>query len=190
MFKLDYWRVRDAVLLSLFLSVVYDLVVHALAHTLALRFSPSYAAGFFWEQLINGYPAAMGHGFERGLMWSIPSFLFLSRKRYRSVIKWHFVAFYPIALPATYFFWLFDSVHRDPLVRSLFPWFPTMCFVALCMLLWRYLPEVGVKDRSNLDCCPRCGFDFVPRCQKCGYNLTGNMSGRCPECGNVRSASD
>jgi hypothetical protein len=21
------------------------------------------------------------------------------------------------------------------------------------------------------------------RCQRCGYNLTGNVSGRCPECG-------
>ena len=23
-----------------------------------------------------------------------------------------------------------------------------------------------------------------PRCEACGYNLTGNTSGRCPECGN------
>jgi hypothetical protein len=23
-----------------------------------------------------------------------------------------------------------------------------------------------------------------PACQRCGYNLTGNVSGRCPECGN------
>lgn len=25
--------------------------------------------------------------------------------------------------------------------------------------------------------------DPYPRCQKCGYNLTGNVSGVCPECG-------
>jgi len=25
--------------------------------------------------------------------------------------------------------------------------------------------------------------DGDPRCRSCGYNLTGNVSGRCPECG-------
>lgn len=26
-------------------------------------------------------------------------------------------------------------------------------------------------------------------CQKCGYNLTGNVSGRCPECGTLIAAT-
>lgn len=31
----------------------------------------------------------------------------------------------------------------------------------------------------------------VGHCQKCGYNLTGNVSGRCPECGtDLRPAGD
>ncbi len=31
------------------------------------------------------------------------------------------------------------------------------------------------------------GYRRIPpgHCQKCGYDLTGNTSGRCPECGNV-----
>jgi hypothetical protein len=32
---------------------------------------------------------------------------------------------------------------------------------------------------------------FQPgHCRKCGYNLTGNVSGRCPECGEQMRASD
>ncbi len=31
--------------------------------------------------------------------------------------------------------------------------------------------------------CPECGNEF--RCQKCNYDLTGNTSGTCPECGTV-----
>jgi hypothetical protein len=29
--------------------------------------------------------------------------------------------------------------------------------------------------------CPKCGY--IGHCRKCGYNLTGNVSGICPECG-------
>jgi hypothetical protein len=29
--------------------------------------------------------------------------------------------------------------------------------------------------------CPRCGY--VGHCKNCGYDLTGNISGVCPECG-------
>jgi hypothetical protein len=29
--------------------------------------------------------------------------------------------------------------------------------------------------------CPKCGY--VGHCRNCGYNLTGNVSGVCPECG-------
>jgi predicted Zn-ribbon and HTH transcriptional regulator len=35
--------------------------------------------------------------------------------------------------------------------------------------------------------CPECGSAFTPpepvRCQRCGYDLTGNQAGRCPACG-------
>ena len=32
-------------------------------------------------------------------------------------------------------------------------------------------------------------LDDTPRCDCCGYNLTGNRSGRCPECGTRFDAS-
>ena len=40
---------------------------------------------------------------------------------------------------------------------------------------------------------PRGESGAAPRCQTCGYNLTGNVSGICPECGEPipdRSSSD
>lgn len=33
--------------------------------------------------------------------------------------------------------------------------------------------------------CPECGTRQVTSCGKCGYDLTGNESGRCPECGST-----
>lgn len=29
------------------------------------------------------------------------------------------------------------------------------------------------------------GTDQFPLCQRCGYNLTGNTTGKCPECGHA-----
>ena len=39
---------------------------------------------------------------------------------------------------------------------------------------------LALTDRPLADC-PRCGH--VPHCWHCGYNLTGNFSGICSECG-------
>jgi hypothetical protein len=46
-------------------------------------------------------------------------------------------------------------------------WVPFVFLLIPTMLLWR-------RDRQR----PRPGF-----CQRCDYDLTGNVSGRCPECG-------
>ena len=51
-------------------------------------------------------------------------------------------------------------------------WIPFVLLAIPTWLLWR-------RDRLRLP--PRC-------CQKCGYDLTGNVSGRCPECGATASA--
>jgi hypothetical protein len=54
------------------------------------------------------------------------------------------------------------------------------------------------KNRDHPLNCAHCGWKLRPPgsrkclfcgayqrgfCQKCGYNLTGNVSGQCPECG-------
>ncbi len=46
-------------------------------------------------------------------------------------------------------------------------WCPVLACAVPAGLLWR-------RDRRRMP----PGY-----CQKCGYNLTGNVSGRCPECG-------
>ena len=37
-------------------------------------------------------------------------------------------------------------------------------------------------DSEGQDKCPRCGWSRR-RCTECHYDLTGNTSGTCPECG-------
>jgi hypothetical protein len=46
-------------------------------------------------------------------------------------------------------------------------WMPFMAIAALTLCFWRL-------DRRRIP---------AGHCKKCGYNLTGNVSGRCPECG-------
>jgi len=50
-----------------------------------------------------------------------------------------------------------------------------------CTLAWRY-------ERSLL--LPRIQAEFGEACANCGYNLTGNASGVCPECGAPCKAAD
>lgn len=44
----------------------------------------------------------------------------------------------------------------------------------LAIAVWRWMEG---KDRYRGPC------SETERCARCGYNLTGNVSGRCPECG-------
>ncbi len=45
-----------------------------------------------------------------------------------------------------------------------------------------HCPYCGWKVRSGLVRCWICGTPYAGLC-RCGYNLTGNVSGTCPECG-------
>ena len=53
-------------------------------------------------------------------------------------------------------------------------WMPTMLFAIPTAVLW-------IIDRRRIP---------PGHCRTCGYNLTGNLSGRCPECGSAASAAD
>jgi hypothetical protein len=48
--------------------------------------------------------------------------------------------------------------------------------VATTVLLWYWWPVLRGRASPALD-------PDVPHCTRCGYNLTGNVSGVCPECG-------
>lgn len=66
------------------------------------------------------------------------------------------------------------------------PWYPTWdsrryLAVPLAPLLWLLVPAtvlLFLKDRRRA----------APGFCRCGYDLTGNISGRCPECGNTTVA--
>jgi hypothetical protein len=67
------------------------------------------------------------------------------------------------------------------------------CFPLPCgcgrriVAVWLWLPFLGVLIPTAslwyLERPPRCRSRARGHCQECGYDLTGNESGRCPECG-------
>lgn len=77
---------------------------------------------------------------------------------------------------------------RGRLYKStwLYSWYASKNFYLLVIALW---PLVAALVAGNVFWYWR---DWRRRvrpghCAKCGYNLTGNISGRCPECGQVSS---
>ena len=62
-----------------------------------------------------------------------------------------------------------SPIHTNPLQRQVdIPlWIPLVVVAISTGFLWR-------RERKR----PRSGH-----CRSCGYNLTGNVSGVCPECG-------
>lgn len=62
-------------------------------------------------------------------------------------------------------------------------WFEFVGFGAMCMNL-AAAPLVGVIVGCGAYVLERRRRELWPRaCLRCGYDLTGNVSGRCPECG-------
>lgn len=53
------------------------------------------------------------------------------------------------------------------------------CLAIALVLAWYWWPVLAGRASARLD--------DEPRCECCGYNLTGNVSGRCPECGTAIS---
>jgi hypothetical protein len=54
-------------------------------------------------------------------------------------------------------------------------------FVAAIVPLW--LPLLIIAIPTGFLWWRDCRRRSPGHCQQCGYNLTGNVSGRCPECG-------
>lgn len=59
------------------------------------------------------------------------------------------------------------------------PWLG--CFFASCMMVWYWRPVIRGRDAIDW-------ADFEHICLRCGYDLTGNLSGVCPECGAERAS--
>ena len=72
--------------------------------------------------------------------------------------------------------------------KNVYPILGNMLIVVLALTLTAAVKEGWALERKCLKC--GCRFRGPPamtpnfdECAKCGYNLTGNVSGRCPECG-------
>lgn len=72
--------------------------------------------------------------------------------------------------------WYFTENISDPRIL----WLPELYGEGIGVPLW--IPFVVIVV-SSLVGVRRCRGHPPPHCQKCGYNLTGNVSGVCPECG-------
>lgn len=68
-------------------------------------------------------------------------------------------------------------------IRDYNPW-GTLVVVPLA---WLFLPAVGLIGWSGLQRVRRANRRRRGACVQCGYSMTGNVSGCCPECGTVRA---
>ncbi len=140
---------------------------------------------------LGGLPGPMLVGTLAGIMvgaiCALPAMLLLRKKRFSERYFIHGgVLTWLTAVAAGLVQW--PSVYWIPAVP------------AATLLIWSIVAGLTLPQASYLDghcrrCgydlrgnvsgrCPECGLAFVrSRCRKCGYLLRGNVSGQCPECG-------
>lgn len=90
--------------------------------------------------------------------------------RPRNIAAW--ISFFAMVGIATYNFWIFRDCVSFDLVRV-----NTCLLVAVIAYVAVRLTREALSDEWL-----RSPYPFG-HCRTCGYNLTGNVSGVCPECG-------
>ena len=96
-----------------------------------------------------------------GCAWTDQAYLVASGWRIRDIPDQKIPPWYPLWYPR------FDRLATGTGVVDVPIWMPFLMFALPTAFLWH-------RDRRS----------FPPgACQRCGYDLTGNVSGRCPECG-------
>jgi len=112
------------------------------------------------------------YGIPIGLLCSLVSVMCLRRKDLARVAKIMFVVLCPLAVALVLLDPPTPSGQRVPNPYPQGFWLlaafvPAFCLTSL--FLWRYLPNESERQSTT--------------CLLCGYDLTGNVSGVCPECG-------
>ncbi len=97
--------------------------------------------------------------------------------------EWGFVASLDPAGRVTAWHALPPSINSPNLTgrRATFRW--TRYQIPLWPLALPALPALWVLSRDTLRACRKARRRRRGLCLRCGYDLTGNVSGRCPECG-------
>jgi hypothetical protein len=112
-----------------------------------------------WVSPTDTYAITLGQGYV-AFLWTPPPL------RQTSFTGWSISGYSgPVPLSSCFGWFGFRSVPPSCLAVPL--WLLFLCMAVATAVLW--LPG---RRYINPD-----------HCQNCGYNLTGNVSGRCPECG-------
>ena len=118
-----------------------------------------FAAAAFWPPHKNGIGFVVGGGFL-GVAYSDHETPWFSP-------VWEFMPCAELATETHYGFQLPDGMWGSGMFGCVCPfWLPLLISTSAAVLLWRSGRRVPEGH-----------------CPKCGYDLTGNLSGRCPECG-------
>ncbi len=117
---------------------------------------------YFWSEPSAALFTGLICGSPIGLLCAPLASMALARKRIRTAATYLFLIVSPAVPIVSYGLSAFDS-DGPTIVATI-----VGVYILSCMLLGRILPDVV----------------FDPRyCARCGYDLTGNESGRCSECG-------
>jgi hypothetical protein len=123
------------------------------------RYAPYYAfLSLHWPDVFLAIPAGLVIGFIGYRRWVRWLLLYISAY---VLIPWAVYLTYRIPTTGVYFHWLGPAL--------------TTLAVAPPALLAAW---IGSRGKRRRDARRRAGA-----CLKCGYDLQGNVSGRCPECG-------
>ncbi len=169
----------DTLLLGVSAGIGYCVFMSVGSWTLCVALSPYYSLSNWWRDFCGEIIQLVGRGVMLGFFWSVILWITVSSKPYSEVAKWILIVFLPFMFLALFICGIWIPY------TSIIPgeWFspqyiPTIVFLMLCACLSRFL-----NDEIRTTVCSRCGRSFDPVCLKCGYDLKGNESGICPECG-------
>jgi hypothetical protein len=186
---------KDAGTIALLIFGVYPLVYFAFIHSFRYRVSRPIPMKFRHALRLTMYCLLLGIAIcalsfgvnllgargPRGVPFVLLSILFLYCAR---IFCWWLVGAKGAGLVGRRLLgWiisgtLINAAFDVALVSGLFQGWRTPLITLGCMVIFIYaLHAVGRRDSLKLR------FLAEPHCRNCSYNLTGNISGICPECG-------
>jgi hypothetical protein len=168
---------RDIAFICIGFGAAYELLEWVVALGLILWLSPF--GGNLVPRFVGDIHRCATTGIIHGLFWCLFAIPLLRRKPLGHSAALLFSILAPVAIVSTGIGVIWTDSYTPKWVNLVFRVLPTVVFVATCLYIWVAVPNRTPAPGS----CPKCGYDMCPRCPVCGYNLTGNVSGVCPECG-------
>lgn len=170
----------DTLLLGVSTGIGYCVLLSIGSSTIAAALSPYYSLSNLWHDLNSEITQLVGRGVMLGFFWSVILWISVSSKPYSKAAKWIMIVFLPFIVLELILCGIWIPYMSVPSAAKWFApqYIPSIVFLVLCTGL-----SLLLKDETRATVCSRCGRPFDPICSKCGYNLRGNESGICSECG-------